>query len=141
MWLVVFWCSLKYYCCGRFRDLLTKGFKGSVGAHICKGSAFLCPSSNKLVSKRQYQFNSVKEPVVSKESCFWLGEAGLKSLQPASITVQIRVADVNLKPSEFCSHGLGAWYTFMNKAKIPALLELTLYQRETVNNKHNTKLR
>ena len=46
--------SLKHYCCGGFRDLLAKGIKGSVSAHVCKRRVLLSSSSNKLVNKKQH---------------------------------------------------------------------------------------
>ena len=66
----------------------------------------------------------MKVPVVSKESCFWFVETELNSLQPASIMLQITVADVNIRPFEICSSVLGAWDISVNKAKILALVEL-----------------
>lgn len=56
--------------------------------------------------------------MVSKESCFWFVETGLNSLQPASIILQIRVVDINIRPSEFRSCVLGIWDTSVNKTKI-----------------------
>lgn len=46
--------SLKPYCCGGFRDLLTKGIVVWVSACICKRRTFLSPSSNKLANKKQH---------------------------------------------------------------------------------------
>lgn len=57
----------------------------------------------------------MKVPVVSKESCFWFVETELNSLQPASIMLQIRVADVNIRLFEICSSVLGAWDRYISE--------------------------